>query len=244
MVKMKVLNDVLNYPLKIYQDQTFFCFSLDSIILANFAKINLRTKKILDLGTGNAIIPLILSLRTKAYIEGVEIQEDLYTLAQESIHFNHLDSRIRIYHQDMKEFAMNSEIFDSYDLIVSNPPYFKEEEKSIKNKDIHKVIARHEVMITLEEIIVIAFRLLKEGGTFCMIHRVDRFMEILFLLRKYHLEPKHIRFVYNQVESKANMFYLEAMKGAKEGMTIDQPFILYQNGEESEEYSRMKKEVL
>lgn len=241
---MKVLNDILGYDLKIYQDQDFFCFSLDSVILANLAKINLRTKKILDLGSGNGVIPLILSLRTKAFIEGVEIQEDLVSMAQESVQYNHLDSQIKIYHQDMRELCSDSNLYDTYDLIVSNPPYFKENERSTKNKDIHKVIARHEVSITLEEVVDIASRLLKEGGTFSMIHRVDRFMEILFLLKKYQLEPKYVRFVYDHIHIKPNMVYIEAIKGGRSNLIVDKPFILYHDGKKTEEYERLMKEVM
>lgn len=241
---MKVLNDILDYNLKIYQNQDFFCFSLDSVILANFAKVNLRTKKILDLGSGNGVIPLILSLRTKAFIEGVEIQKDLVSLAQESIRYNHLDYRIKIYHQDMKDFAKNSSLYDTYDLIICNPPYFKENEKSTKNKDIHKIIARHEVYISLEEIIRITFKLLKEGGTFSLIHRVDRFMEILFLLRQYHLEPKYVRFVYDHIDIEPNMVYIEAVKYGKSNLIVDKPFILYHKGQKTEEYKKLMKEVM
>lgn len=241
---MKVLNDILDYDLKIYQDQDFFCFSLDSVILANLAKVNLRTRRILDLGSGNGIIPLILSLRTSAFIEGVEIQKDLVSLARESIQYNNLDSQIKIYHQDMRELQSAFDLYDTYDLIVSNPPYFKENERSTKNKDIHKVIARHEVSITLDEIVDIASRLLKEGGTFSMIHRVDRFMEILFLLKQYKLEPKYVRFVYDNINIKPNMVYIEAIKGGKSNLIVDKPFILYYDGKKTEDYEKLLKEVM
>lgn len=241
---MKVLNDVLNYNLKIYQDQDWFCFSIDSIVLANFARIKLRTKKILDLGCGNGIIPLILSLRTNAFIEGVEIQEDLAILAQQSIEYNNLESQIKIYNQDMKEFANNFKLYNTYDLIVSNPPYFKVNEKSDRNYDVHKVIARHELYITAEDIISIATKLLKEGGSFCMVNRVDRFIEVITLLQKYNLEPKYIRFVYDNININPSMFYIEAVKYGKSGLIIDKPFIMYENESKTDEYQKLIREVM
>lgn len=241
---MIVLNDVLNYDLKIYQNPDWFCFSLDSVILANFARVRLRTKRILDLGCGNGIIPLILSLRTKAFIEGVEIQKDLALLAEKSICYNNLESRIKIYHQDMKVFAKNKALYDFYDMIVCNPPYFKVSDKSTKNDDVHKVIARHEATVTLEEVIDITAKLLKEGGLFCTVNRVDRFMETLLLLSKYHLEPKYVRFVYDRIDIGPSMFYLEAIKGGKSGLTIDKPFVMYYKNKKTSEYDRLIHEVM
>ncbi len=238
---MIVLNDVLNYDLKIYQNPDWFCFSLDSVILANFVRIRLRTRRILDLGCGNGIIPLILSLRTNAFIEGVEIQEDLALLAEKSIRYNNLESRIKIYHQDMKVFAKNNTL---YDMIVCNPPYFKVNDKSMKNDDVHKVIARHEIAITLEEVINTAAKLLKEGGLFCTVNRVDRFMETLLLLSKYHLEPKYVRFVYDRIDIAPSMFYIEAIKNGKSGLTIDKPFVMYHKNKKTSEYDKLIHEVM
>lgn len=242
---MKVINDVLEYNLKIYQDSDWFCFSLDSVILANFVRIPLRTKNILDLGCGNGIVSLILSCRTSASIDGVELQKDLVQLARDSVCLNHLDSQIQIHHMDMKEFSKERKYHNYYDLVVTNPPYFKNEERSTKNIDVHKVIARHEVMITLEQIVSISFSLLKEGGSLAMVHRVDRFMEILCLLRKYHLEPKYIRFVYDHLDLSPSMFYVEAMKNGNVGLKIDRPFILYDSEDiETEEYQSLRRKVM
>lgn len=241
---MEVLNDVLGYGLKIYQDNDYFCFSIDSIILANFINVRCRTKNILDLGCGNGIVPLILSLRTLAHIDGVEIQKDLADMARKSISYNHKDEAITIYNMDMKEFSIDKR-YNTYDMILSNPPYFKNEEKSIKNMDIHKVIARHEVMITLEEVIKIAFQLLKEGGVFATVNRVSRFMEVLDLFRKYKIEPKYIRFVYDNITALPSLFYVEGIKCGKCGLTIDKPFIMYdENKTKTEEYRTLIREVM
>ena len=236
---MKKLNDVLGYPLKIYQDTDFFCFSIDSIILAKLVNIRLKDKKIVDLGTGNGIIPLIMSLRTKNSIEGVEIQKDLANLALESIKYNKLQNQIRIYNQDMLLFASKDK-YNTYDLIVSNPPYFKVNEKSTKNQDIHKTIARHEVKITINQIVKISSKLLKEGGKLAMVSRTDRFIEILEIFKKYKIEPKYIRFVYDNISLSPNLFYIEGINHASSGLIIDKPFIMYNlDGTESQEYRNL-----
>ena len=244
---MKELNDVLGYDLKIYQNQNWFCFSIDSVILANFANIKYRTKKILDIGCGNGIVSLILSLRLKnsnAKIDAVEIQEDLAYLAKDSIKYNNLESMISVYNQDIKKFSEDKNLYNSYDLIVTNPPYFKKDEKSTKNLDVHKTIARHEIAITIEDIINISNQLLKEGGSFCIVNRVDRFIEIIEYLKRYNLEPKYVRFVYNDINSYPCLFYLEALKNGSSGFIVDRPFILYNDSKESEEYANLIREVM
>ena len=154
---MKVVNDLLGYnDLKIVQNPEWFSFSLDSVLLPNFVTLNKDVKNILDLGTGNAPIPMILSTLTQnTTIYGIEIQKDVFQLAEESIKMNNLDSRIKLINDDMKKLDQYFEA-NFFDVIVSNPPYFKLEELSKKNEDEHKTIARHEEKITLNELIQIA----------------------------------------------------------------------------------------
>ena len=141
---MKVVNDLLNYSnLKIVQDDNFFNFSLDSVLLPNFVKINKGTKKILDLGTGNAPIPMILSTMTSAKIYGIELQKEIYDLAIESLKINNLEDKIEIINDNIKNLDRYFEP-NSFDVIVSNPPYFKYTEGSNINESIQKTIARHE----------------------------------------------------------------------------------------------------
>ena len=131
---MEVLNDILGYPnRKIYQNTDFFSFSLDSVMLANFVTIKLRDKNLLDLGTGNGVIPLVLSLRTSKPIVGVEIQEPLVHLAKKSVDYNHLNNQISIYHVDMKKY-ISPETIEVYDVITCNPPYFKVNDKNFFNE--------------------------------------------------------------------------------------------------------------
>ena len=153
---MKVINDLLDYKgLKIVQDDNYFNFSLDSVLLPNFVTIKTSTQKILDLGTGNAPIPLIFScLNENVHIYGVELQKKIYDLAKESVELNKLEDRITLINDNMKNLDKYFEI-NSFDVIVSNPPYFKIDEESNLNECLEKTIARHEKEITLDEIIEI-----------------------------------------------------------------------------------------
>ena len=242
---MEKLDDVLGYPLKIYQDRDWFCFSLDSVLIANFVPIKLTTKKIMDLGTGNAIIPLILSLRTNSKIYGVDIQEDLVKMANKSVSYNNLDGQISIINCDIKSLVNKNELYNTFDLVVSNPPYFNNVDNSTKNIDIHKTIARHEIMIKLEDIFNTARLLLKDGGTFSIINRTDRLMEILSLFKKYKIEPKKIKFIYKNKASESTMVYIEGLKNGKEGLKILSPFFVYNfDGTNSIEYSELCEKVL
>ena len=225
---MEVLHDLVGYQnLKIYQNSDWFTFSLDSVLLSNFVTIQPRYRKILDLGTGNAPIPLILSTRTKASIVGVEIQKDIYDLAQKTIQYNHLDHQVQLLHCDMKDLKQMFSS-DTFDVIVSNPPYFKYHSEHIVNENIHKTIARHEVMITLEELLRLIRYLLKNDGVFAMVHRTERMVEILDLFRKYGLEPKKIQFIYPKVGKDSDLFLIEGRKNGKLGLKILSPIYVHQ----------------
>ena len=151
---MKVVNDLLNYNgMKIVQNNEYFNFSLDSVLLPNFVTLNKGIKKILDLGTGNAPIPLILSTLTNAELYGIELQKEVYDLAIESVKINSLTDRITIINDNMKNLE-NYFLLNSFDVIVSNPPYFRVDESSNVNENIQKTIARHEISCTLEDIII------------------------------------------------------------------------------------------
>ena len=226
---MKVLNDLLGYNnLKIYQDTEWFSFSLDSVLLPNFVSINKNVTKILDLGTGNAPIPMILSTMVgdKVKIYGIEIQKDLYDLAKESVEYNNLSSRIELINDDMKNLDKYFEA-NSFDVILSNPPYFKLEELSKKNDNTHKTIARHELKITLEDIISIARKYLNNNGVFAMVHRTDRLIEIIELMRKNNIEPKRIRLIYPKENTNSNMVLIEGRKNGNSGLIIEEPLYIH-----------------
>lgn len=217
---MKVINDLVGYKnRKIVQNPDWFMFSLDSVLLPNFVTLTKSTKRILELGTGNAPIPLILSTRTNEKITSIEIQEDLYELAKESIKINGLEDQITLINNDMKNIGQYFEA-GSLDLIITNPPYFKKETKSKTNDDKHKTIARHEITIDLDEIIKIARTYLDNKGTFAMVHRTSRLAEIIEKMTNNNIEPKRLRFIYPKKNSESNIFLIEGIKNGKPGMKV------------------------
>ena len=237
---MEVLNDLVGYKdLKIYQDSDWFSFSLDSVLLPNFVTLNKNISTIMDLCCGNAPIPLILTTKTDAKIIGVELQKDVYDLAEKSVCINGLEDRIELLNKNIKNLK---EIYngDSIDVITCNPPYFKYLESSNINEDIHKVIARHEKEITLEEIIDIAHYLLKNNGILAMVHRTDRLIEIISLFEKYGLEVKKLRFVYPNDKSESNMVLIEGRKNGNTGLKLLPPLYVHnEDGSYREEVLKM-----
>lgn len=224
---MKVINDLIGYKdMKVVQNPEWFSFSLDSVLLPRFVTLNKNIKNILDIGTGNAPIPLILSTRTKAKIYGIEIQEDVYKLALETIKLNKLNFQIEIINDDVKNIDQH---FKSgfFDVILSNPPYFKLGERTRKNDDIHKTIARHELKLNLEDIVRIASLYLRNNGVLAIVHRSDRLIELIELFRKYKIEPKKIQLIYPKENSDANIVLIEGRKGGNPGLKVLPPIIAH-----------------
>lgn len=197
-------------------------FNLDTILLQHFTRIPAKAKRVLDIGTGAGPLMLYLSKKTKANIIGIEIQEERYHQALNNIALNHLESQCSCLNMDVKELDMKD-----VDAIVSNPPFFKVNEQSNLNDNDDDTIARHEVMLTLEDLIAVVSKTLKFGGYFTMIHRPDRFSEIMELFSKHQLVPKRIRFVHPYVDRPANHVLIEAMKQGSPGLTVEPPLILY-----------------
>lgn len=225
---MEVINDLLGYDgLKIVQDLEMFSFSIDSMILGYFATINKKTKLIVDLCSGNAPIPLYLTLRTKAHIIGVEIQKKVYELALKSVKMNNKDNQITLLNKDLK--GISNEIKENVDLVTCNPPFFKLNETNNKNKSEYKTIARHEVKVTLEECVKEASKLLQTGGYFAMVHRPSRLGEILEVMKKYKIEPKRLQFVYPKIDSEPNHILIEGIKDGNPGLKVLKPLIVYEN---------------
>lgn len=233
---MKVVNYLLGYKnLKIVQDNDMFNFSLDSILLPNFVTINKKIDKILDIGCGNAPIPLILSTKTKAQIVGVEIQEEVYKLALESVNINKKNNQIAIINKDINDYYKNIET-DSFDVITSNPPFFKYIETSNINKSDYKTIARHEVKLNLNQLFNIAKKLLKNNGVIAIVHRPERFVEVVEEMKKNNIEPKKVQFVYPKKNMDANIMLIEGSKNGKPGLKILPPIYTHlDNGEYTEE---------
>lgn len=232
---VEVINDLLGYDgIKIIQRPDMFHFSLDSTLLADFVQPLAKTKKILDLGCGNAPIPLFLSLKTTAKIIGVEIQEEVYDLAKRSVTLNNLDDRIEILNDDIKGIHKRFENGE-FDLITCNPPFFKYQETSNTNKHEYKTIARHEVLVTLEDVIIESKRLLKTKGSLYMVHRTDRLIEIIQTLLKHQFSLKRMRFVYPKKGQDSNMVLLEASNNGNTELTLLEPLYVHENDGYTEE---------
>ncbi len=224
--------------MKIVQDTEMFSFSLDSVLLPHFVTINKNINKILDIGCGNAPIPLILSTKTSCDIVGVEIQKDVYDMAMESVKLNNLDNQITIINDDINEYYKSLET-DSFDIITCNPPFFKYLETSNINKNDYKTIARHEVKLNLNNIFTIARKILKNNGVIALVHRPDRLIDIIMEMKKNNIEPKKIRFVYPKKNCEANILLIEGSKNGKPGIKILPPLFTHlDNGEYSIEVKK------
>lgn len=232
----KVINDLVYFDnLKIVQNKNYFNFSLDSILLPNFALVNKRTKMILDLCTGNAPVPLVLSTKTKCKIYCVELQKNIYELAKESIKINHLEEQIELINDDAKNIVKYFET-DTFDLITCNPPYFKYNETSLVNNIDVKSLARHEISIDLDSIMKISKKLLKNGGSICMVHKTDRLIDIIATMRNNNIEPKRIQFIYPKVNSESNLVLVDGHKNGKPGLKILKPLYVHnEDGSYTEE---------
>ena len=213
---MKVINDLFDYEnLKIVQNEDYFKFSIDSILLAEYVKITKTDNKIIDLCTGNLPIPFILNYKYGKKIDAVEIQKEIYNYGLESLEINDKKDWINYYNEDVKNLVNILEK-ESYDVVTCNPPYFKD---SIKNDNLIKSIARHEMKINLEDIIKIASYLLKNNKTFYMVHIPNRLDEIILLCNKYNMNIKEIVFV-NNTNKEPMLILIKAVKNSKIGMKL------------------------
>lgn len=216
----KVINDLYDYPnMKIFQYEEAFKFSLDSILLAELVHFHKQDSNILDLCTGNAVIPLILSTKTNINIVGVELQKEIYQLGQDSILYNHKSHQIQLVHDNISQIK-NYFPGNNFDIITCNPPYFKFHHKNFLNQEVMKQIARHEVKTNLEEVIHIASDMIKDKGNFYMVHIPDRLQEIFLLLEKYHFRMKDLYFVYPKEGEHSFLVLFRAMKHGKIGLKV------------------------
>lgn len=212
--------------MKIIQSPTVFSFSLDAVLLAHFAYIPLKKGKILDLCSGNGVIPLLLSARTKAQITGVEIQKRLVNMAQRSIDYNELSDQLQVIQGDLKHMKPILGQ-SSFDAITCNPPYFQTPAKTEQNRNEYLTIARHEVFCTLEDVVKACKLHVRPGGKVSMVHRPGRLVDLITLFRKYKLEPKRIQFVYPKVGRDANMLLIEGVRDGKAGLKMLPPLYIY-----------------
>ena len=219
------IDDLQRNNYRIIQDPERFCFGMDAVLLSGFAKAK-EGDHVIDLGTGTGIIPILMEAKTKASnLVGLEIQPESADMAQRSVELNHLEKKIRIVTGDIREA---SSIFGAatFDVVTSNPPYMTEHH-GITNEKSPKAIARHELLCTLEDVICQAAKLLRPGGSFYMVHRPFRLVDIMVLMREYHLEPKRMKLVYPYIDKDPNMVLIEGLRGGRPRMTVEKPLIVY-----------------
>ncbi|MBB6455228.1 tRNA1(Val) A37 N6-methylase TrmN6 [Salirhabdus euzebyi] len=234
------LDYLLAENMRIIQSPTVFSFSLDAVLLANFTYVPIKKGKILDLCSGNGVIPLLLSKRSQAHITGVEIQERLYDMAIRSVSINNLEDQISMVQDDLKnmpKFLTNR----NFDVVTCNPPYFPTPNKDEINENEHLAIARHEIFCTLEDVVYTCAKLVRPGGKVSMVHRPGRLVDILTLFRKYRLEPKRVQFVYPKQGREANTLLIEGIRDGKADLKILPPLYVYK---EDNEYTKEVREII
>lgn len=228
--------DNLEYKnLKIIQNKEGFCFGIDSVLISDFAK-DIKNNSIgADLGTGTGIIGILLSAKTKVKkIYGIEVQKDVADMARRSIELNGLDDKFEVININIKNIGEKLER-ESLDFIVTNPPYKKLCTGKV-NENEYKYISRHECSANLEDFIKTSKYLLKDKGILYMVHRPERLVDIMELMRKYKMEPKKIRLVYSTIDKDANLVLIKAVKNARAFLKIEKPLIIYdENGEYTDE---------
>ena len=210
---------------QIIQNSHKFCFGMDAVLLSGFARVK-TGERVLDLGTGTGIIPILLRGKTEGRdFTGLEIQEESADMARRSVAYNHLEESVSIVTGDIKEAAA---LFGaaSFDAVTCNPPYMTGNHGLVNPKQ-SKAIARHEILCTLEDVVGQTAKVLRPGGRFYLGHRPFRLAEILTLLVRYKLEPKRMRLVYPFVDKEPNMVLIEALSGAKSRITVEKPLIVY-----------------
>lgn len=228
------IDDLQCNGLKIIQKKDGFCFGIDAVLLSNFAQIP-HNARVIDLGTGTGIIPILLAAKTKAAeIVGLEIQESFADMAQRSVKMNGIEDRVKILCGDIKDAAT---MFGkaSFDFVVCNPPYMAANAGIINQND-SKAIARHEITCTLNDIIKTASDLLVDYGKMAIIHRPHRIVDLLYIMRCNSIEPKKLRMIYPFHSSNASMVLVESAKLEKSNLTVLPPlYISDNNGEYSKE---------
>jgi len=234
------LDHLLAENLRIIQSPSVFAFSLDTVLLARFVYVPIQKGKIIDLCTGNGVIPLLLSRRSKAEITGVEIQERIYDMAKRNIEYNELSTQLSVIHGDIKD--MPDQLGrGKFDVVTCNPPYFPTPKADEMNQNEYIRIARHEIYCTLEDVVRVSSQLVKQGGKVAFVHRPGRLMDILTLMRQYRIEPKRLQFVHPRLGKEANTILVEGIKFGNADLKILPPLYIY---DEQNEYTKEIRKIL
>ena len=211
---------------RIIQNEKKFCFGMDAVLLSGFARAG-KGERVLDLGTGTGIIPILMEAKTEGEsFTGLEIQEEMAEMAARSVKLNGLEEKVSIIQGDLKE-ASKRFGKASFDVVTCNPPYMNQNH-GLKNPDEPKAIARHELLCSFEDVAREAAALLTSGGRFYLVHRPHRLTEIFETLRAHKLEPKRMKFVHPFADAEANMVLIEAFRGGRPQMRVEAPVIVYE----------------
>lgn len=220
------VDDLERNGYRLIQNPKAFCFGIDAILLAHFAKVTKVTQKILDIGTGTGIIPIVMhAIYQKGTYIGIDIQEDMIEMAKRSVTLNQIDKDVSMKVIDVKACRDYFKA-GTFDLITCNPPYMKGE-AGLKNEHPSKMISRHEIRCTLEDIISGASYLLTYRGKLCLIHRPHRLVDIMTLMRQYKIEPKVMRMVYPKMGKAPTMVLIEGVKNGNPELRVGAPLIVY-----------------
>lgn len=235
---MRRLHELLAYPkLKIVQDDELFKFSIDALLLASFIKTN-SAKKIMDFCTGNGPIAMYLTLKTDALIYGCDIELEPWEMAKESVILNRLEDQVFVYNTDLIDISkkgIDGITANSFDIVCANPPYFPYAETSHINANLIKAVARHEIKVKMEDIIVEATRLLIDGGSLYLMYKPSRVDELTSLLDKHNFGIKDMRFVYSKEGEDALLVMVEAKKNRGKDIKVLGPLYIYDNDNYSKE---------
>lgn len=225
------IDDLERNGYQLIQNPEVFCFGIDAILLAHFAKVTSAKKKMLDIGTGTGIIPIVMhAIYQKGQYIGIDIQESMVEMASRSVKLNEIDDDVKMMTVDIKDYK-NYFKSGEFDIITCNPPYMKGD-CGLKNDNDSKTIARHEVKCTLEDIISAAGTMLKSGGKMCMIHRPHRLVDIFTLMRQYKIEPKVMRMIYPKQGKAPTMVLVEGVRDGRPELKVQEPLVVYTDDNE------------
>ncbi len=232
------IDDLQLNGLKLIQNTEKFCFGVDAVLLSDFADVK-RNSKVLDIGTGTGIIPVLLAGKTKAAkIVGLEIQEEMAEMAARSVLLNELSDKLEIIHGDIKLYT---QYFgkSSFDVVVSNPPYTNKGCGLVNPMD-SKAISRHEILCSLEDVVSAAAALLSPGGQLAMVHRPERLADIICSMRNNGIEPKYLRLVQPKPGKKPNMLLIKGNRGGNPELKVMEPLYVYNSdGTYSDEINKI-----
>ncbi len=221
----ETLDALMNTRLKLIQKKRGYRYSIDAILLAHFCKLK-RGDRVIDLGTANAVIPMLVATQSlAAQVVGVEIQAELIDMARRNIAINNMEGKIDLLHRDVRDLP---KFFDkaSFDVVISNPPYRPVGTGRV-NPDPQRALARHEILGSLKDMVQVASFLLRPRGRFYVIYPSSRTVDMLLILRESNLEPKRIQIVHSDAKEDAKLVLAEGVKDGRKELRVLKPLFVY-----------------